>query len=166
MAEQKCPSCDQPWQQKVAPVQGYAPGIPWSIHMEAYAAYSKKWRPQQALIEGGCRGGFATDELDEFVPGWRERVSEIHLLRAEVARLRAGGVRASHETQCECMDCALARGVRELEPLSDAAAIELAKKHGATWAGNTSHDGEVYMMRVCEIGALVRAAAGVQGSGK
>jgi hypothetical protein len=98
---QQCPCCGSPWREKVAPVQGYAPGIPWSIHLEAYAAYSKKWSPQPALIdlEGrNCRGGFGTGELDDFVPGWRERVSEIHLLRAEVARLTAGVLELGDQT--------------------------------------------------------------------
>lgn len=66
--------------EKRAPVQGYAPGIPWSLHLEAYAAYCKKWAPQPALIdlEGrNCRGGFGVDELDEFVPGWRERADGV-----------------------------------------------------------------------------------------
>lgn len=78
--------------QKMAPVQGWPQGIPWSLHLEAYAAYSKKWAPQPALIdlEGrNCRGGFGTEELDEFIPGWRERASEITALREEVAKLRA-----------------------------------------------------------------------------
>lgn len=75
--------------EKKAPVQGYSAGIPWSLHLEAYDAYCKKWRPQPALIEGGCRGGFHTDELDEFVPGWRERASEVFALRATVATLQA-----------------------------------------------------------------------------
>jgi hypothetical protein len=75
--------------EKTAPVQGWPQGIPWSLHMEAYAAYSKKWRPQPALIEGGCCGGFHVDELDDFIPGWRDKVSEIAQLRAEIARLRA-----------------------------------------------------------------------------
>ena len=78
--------------EKMAPVQGWPQGIPWSLHLEAYAAYSKKWSPQPALIdlEGrGCRGGFGTGELDEFIPGWRDKVSEIGKLKAEVASLRA-----------------------------------------------------------------------------
>ncbi len=77
---------------KRAPVQGWPAGIPWELHLEAYAAYCKRWSPQPALIdlEGrNCRGGFSTDELDEFVPGWRERVSEITALRAECERLRS-----------------------------------------------------------------------------
>ena len=62
--------------EKMAPVQGYPGGIPWAIHLEAYEVCSKKWAPQPALIdlEGrNCRGGFSTSELDEFVPGWRDR---------------------------------------------------------------------------------------------
>lgn len=75
-----------------APVQGWSAGIPWSLHLEAYAAYCAKYSAQPALIdlEGrGCRGGFHTGELDVFVPGWRERASEIQRLRIEVARLNA-----------------------------------------------------------------------------
>jgi hypothetical protein len=75
---------------KVAPVQGYAPGIPWSLQLEAYSAYEKKWGSQAALIDldrRGCRGGFGTKELDDLVPGWRDRVSEIAALRGRVAVL-------------------------------------------------------------------------------
>ncbi len=98
---------------KMAPVQGWPQGIPWSLHLEAYAAYSKKWAPQPALIdlEGrNCRGGFSTGELDEFIPGWREKVSEITALReqldhaaavsaakdAEIAGLRADFAALQH----------------------------------------------------------------------
>lgn len=70
---------------KMAPVQGYPGGIPWAIHLEAYEVYSKKWAPQPALIdlEGrNCRGGFSTGELDEFIPGWRDRVSEFGKMKS------------------------------------------------------------------------------------
>lgn len=73
--------------ERTAPVQGYAPGIPWAMHLRAYAAYAKRYSPQRALIEGDCRGGFHADELDIFIPGWREELSGIHQLRAKVARL-------------------------------------------------------------------------------
>ncbi len=66
--------------EKIAPVQGYVQGIPWSLHLEAYDAYCKKYGRQDALIdlEGhNCRGGFGVEELDVFIPGWRDRVSEI-----------------------------------------------------------------------------------------
>lgn len=72
-----------------APVQGYSAGIPWSMHLRAYDVYCKKWSPQKALIEGGCRGGFGTEELDDFIPGWRDELSEITKLRAELAACRA-----------------------------------------------------------------------------
>ena len=68
--------------EKRAPVQGYPAGIPWWLHMEAYAAYSRKYRPQQALIEGGCRGGFHVNELDDFVPGWRDRIETFGMMRS------------------------------------------------------------------------------------
>lgn len=88
------PKAQQPAQEqeKIAPVQGYTPGIPWSLHLEAYDAYSKRWAPQPALIdlEGrGCRGGFSTNELDAFIPGWRDKISEIGRLRAQVADLKS-----------------------------------------------------------------------------
>lgn len=75
-----------------APVQGYPPGIPWPLHLEAYEAYAKKWTKQAALIDlkgRGCRGGFGIDELNDFVPGWRERVSYIGRLEARLAELEA-----------------------------------------------------------------------------
>lgn len=73
----------------MAPVQGYAPGIPWSLHMEAYSEYAKRHGKQEALITGRCRGGFATSELDMFVPGWRDKVSEITKLRDQIHELTA-----------------------------------------------------------------------------
>lgn len=72
-----------PQAQKIAPVQGYTPGIPWSMHLEAYDVYRKKYGAQQELIEGWCRGGFGTRELDDFIPGWRERLSELTSLKTE-----------------------------------------------------------------------------------
>ena len=81
-----------PSPKKMAPVQGYPGGIPWAIHLEAYDAYCKKWSPQPALIdlEGrNCRGGFSTGELDEFIPGWRDRVSESGKMRAIIPILVA-----------------------------------------------------------------------------
>ena len=75
-------------QDKTAPVQGYAGRIPWEMHLRAYERYCLKWSPQQALIEGGCRGGFHAAELDEFIPGWREELSEIAKLATERDRLR------------------------------------------------------------------------------
>jgi hypothetical protein len=85
----------KPVAEKIAPVQGYTAGIPWSLHLEAYDAYCKRWSPQKALIEGGCRGGFHVDELDQFIPGWRDRVSEIGRLKARVAELERAAIDAA-----------------------------------------------------------------------
>lgn len=71
--------------EKMAPVQGWPGGIPWSLHLEAYAVYCARWGKQQALIEGGCRGGFSTGELDDFIPYWRERISELTKIKKELA---------------------------------------------------------------------------------
>lgn len=87
--------------EKIAPVQGYAAGIPWSMHLRAYDAYCKKYGPQEALIdlEGRyCRGGFGTGELDMFIPGWREELSELTRLKA-------------------ALDKALVREVKQIEVL-------------------------------------------------
>lgn len=78
--------------EKRAPVQGYPGGIPWAIHLEAYEVYCKRWGAQPALIdlEGrNCRGGFSTGELDDFIPGWRDRVAEFGLLKTKVAEQAA-----------------------------------------------------------------------------
>jgi len=78
--------------EKIAPVQGYSAGIPWSMHLRAYDAYCKLYGKQEALIdlEGRhCRGGFGTGELDGFIPGWREELSEINKLKKELEELRA-----------------------------------------------------------------------------
>jgi hypothetical protein len=77
-----------PPEEKLAPVQGFQPGIPWSMHLRAYDAYCKRYGPQKGLIEGWCRGGFGTGELDMFIPGWREEISVLGQLKAEVAELR------------------------------------------------------------------------------
>lgn len=74
---------------KKAPVQGFTGGIPWDMHLRAYDVYCKRYSAQKALIEGGCRGGFGTGELDMFIPGWREELSERRLL-IEALQMIAG----------------------------------------------------------------------------
>jgi hypothetical protein len=53
------------------------------VYMAAYEVYCQVFGPQQAMIEGGCRGGFGTGELIAFLYArafprteWRERVDE------------------------------------------------------------------------------------------
>ena len=80
--------------ERMAPVQGYSAGIPWSLHLRAWDAYAAKYGRYQSAEGIAERSGFSVGELDVFVPGWRDEVSEIAKLRAEVARLRA-------EDQCD-----------------------------------------------------------------
>lgn len=88
---------------KHAPVQGWAAGIPWDLHLEAYSAYCKRYGPQKALIEGGCRGGFHTNELDVFLPGWREKVSALGIAQARIRELEAAIlVHRQQEPNCRC----------------------------------------------------------------
>lgn len=78
--------------EKIAPVQGYPRGIPWEMHLRAYDAYCAKWSPQPALIdlEGrNCRGGFSVGELDMFIPGWREELTERTAMLKQIAALEA-----------------------------------------------------------------------------
>jgi hypothetical protein len=74
---------------KLAPVQGFTPGIPWEMHLRAYDVYRKEYGEQKALIEGWCRGGFGCTELDNFIPGWREEVSQFAALKKQVESLQA-----------------------------------------------------------------------------
>lgn len=61
------------------------------MHLRAYDAYCKRYGKQEALIEGWCRGGFGTCELDMFIPGWREEISVLNQLKAEAEKLREQG---------------------------------------------------------------------------
>lgn len=75
--------------QKRAPVQRLSGGIPWDMHLRAYEAYARRWGAQPAMIdlEGrGCRGGFAVEELDEFIPGWRDELERRENVRLRIDR--------------------------------------------------------------------------------
>jgi hypothetical protein len=95
--------------EKRAPVQGYRARIPWAMHLRAYDAYCKRYGRQDALIdlEGrNCRGGFSVGELDVFIPGWRDELSEIAKLKGERddafnAGLEAAAVCADNEEELD-----------------------------------------------------------------
>ena len=61
-------------------LQGWAPK---SVTMAAYEVYCHVFAPQEALVTGGCRGGFAVSELIAFLYArsfpkdeWKRRVEE------------------------------------------------------------------------------------------
>lgn len=55
--------------------------IPWSVADRAYSVYRAKYGSEQSLERLAERGGFGPGEMDIFLPGWREEVSEINRLK-------------------------------------------------------------------------------------
>lgn len=56
---------------------------PKVVTMAAYEVYCHVFRPQEAMVTGGCRGGFSTGELIAFLYArafprdqWRARVDQ------------------------------------------------------------------------------------------
>lgn len=62
--------------------------IPWSLAEKAYSTYTAKHGSRSSLEDFARRGGFGADELDYFVPGWRDEVSEITSLRSQLAEAK------------------------------------------------------------------------------
>lgn len=58
--------------------------IPYELAQRAYLVYAKKYGTSQPLDRMGQRGGFYPEELDEFVPGWREELSELNALKKQL----------------------------------------------------------------------------------
>lgn len=57
--------------------------LPQVVTLAAYEVYSHLYRPQPAMIEGGCRGGFGAGEIIAFLYArsfpkaeWDQRVRE------------------------------------------------------------------------------------------
>lgn len=57
--------------------------VPQAVTLRAYEVYSRLYGPQEALMTGGCRGGFSIGELIAFLYAyafpkeqWRARVEE------------------------------------------------------------------------------------------
>ena len=63
--------------------------IPWSVAEKAYGIYAGRYGRSQSLEDLARRGGFGVTEMDLFYPPWRDEVSEINQLRAELTRLRS-----------------------------------------------------------------------------
>lgn len=79
---------DTPAGQKLFPIQGNPRDrkqatVRESVYMAAYEVYRHVHGPQQAMIEGNCRGGFGVGELVAFLYArsfpreqWRDRADE------------------------------------------------------------------------------------------
>lgn len=59
------------------------PEVPASVALRAYEVYCHLYRPQPALVQGRCRGGFSVGELIAFLYArsfpkeeWEARVKE------------------------------------------------------------------------------------------
>jgi hypothetical protein len=58
--------------------------IPWAIADLAYSVYSARYGRSQSLEHLAERGGFGANEMDLFLPDWRERCDENSSLRTEL----------------------------------------------------------------------------------
>lgn len=67
--------------------------IPWETADRAYSVYSARYGKEQSLERIAERGGFGARELDEFIPGWRDELSEFRALEARHARVREAAER-------------------------------------------------------------------------
>lgn len=63
--------------------------IPWDVAQRAYEVYAKKYGTRQTLQRIAERGGFGVDEMDMFLPDWRERVNGWNALLAALKEARA-----------------------------------------------------------------------------
>lgn len=74
-------------EQRLMPIQtkqGVSNGlVPEAVYMAAYEVYCELYRPQPAMVTGGCRGGFGIGELTAFLYArafprneWAKRANE------------------------------------------------------------------------------------------
>lgn len=87
--------------EKLFPIQserGAAPHptqIPWPIAELAYSVYSARYGRDQSLDRLARRGGFGPNEMDIFLPDWRDRCDKILQLTRAVKDLRLLCVRTA-----------------------------------------------------------------------
>lgn len=66
--------------------------VPWSVAELAYSVYAAKYGRYQSLERMAERGGFHANEMDAFLPDWRERASELARVAALVGQITLGDV--------------------------------------------------------------------------
>lgn len=100
--------------------------IPWSVADTAYSVYVKRHGPGQTLKRLAERGGFGALEMDDLYPGWREEVSEIRRLEAELDAWKTGAMAdaTGHMHRCAKVNgswsCAIGCAVAERDALRKA----------------------------------------------
>jgi hypothetical protein len=82
------PDRDSDRNEKTAPVQRYG-RIPWDLHVRAWGAYAAKYGKYQSAERIAERGGFDVNELDVFLPGWRDELTAYAQLAAARERIAA-----------------------------------------------------------------------------
>ena len=111
--------------------------IPWWLADLAYSVYSARYGRSQSLEHLAERGGFGANEMDMFVPDWREQCNENARLTQQLAakdrRIAAleevscercngmEGLRASRDAwryRAEMQDSALREALKSIEQLN------------------------------------------------
>jgi hypothetical protein len=123
--------------------------IPWSVAEKAYSVYAARYGRSQSLERLAERGGFGPSEMDEFLPGWRDEVSEITRLRKELADARTPPRQtltaqrwAYDEMTCTIFDAygkVVASQVNERDGRLIVAAVAAGGAAGATTAAQEKH---------------------------
>ncbi|KKL63705.1 hypothetical protein LCGC14_2172440, partial [marine sediment metagenome] len=156
---------------KYAPVQGYSAGIPWSMHLRAYDMYCKKYSPQPALVDlekRNCRGGFGTEELDEFIPGWRDELSKTVQLLRRVEAAEARVVELEDKLVVERAMVAMHKAAEDRAVhFSEAAEARVVELAGALERAKEAMDTWVCMFapELCDAAHVEQAKARIRGVG-
>lgn len=58
--------------------------VPWSVADQAYSVYAARYGESQTLEHLAERGGFGAEEMDAFLPDWREKSDALAQARARV----------------------------------------------------------------------------------
>ncbi len=75
-------------------IEPHPMSIPWSIAELAYSVYAKQYGTGQSLARLAERGGFHAGEMDQLLPDWRVRASELTAAQQRVTELESRGEHA------------------------------------------------------------------------
>jgi len=78
--------------------------ISWQTAEMAYSVYAARYGKNQSLERMMQRGGFYPSEMDDYVPDWRERESELTALREAQARLTEENQKRTEQLKAALLD--------------------------------------------------------------